>query len=98
MQNISICAVQIQPRKHALGRAGYTTATTRQHELDHTDHADRDVLSALKNLDHEEGIKNLSDRDVKHCYSQNERRQVCTVVDRFRGLLSSPRLLPQENG
>ena len=35
-----ICVVQIQPRKHALDRAGYT-APTRQHELDHTDHTDR---------------------------------------------------------
>ena len=32
-----ICVVQIQPRKHALDRAGYT-APTRQRELDHTDH------------------------------------------------------------
>ena len=35
----SICAAHIQPKIHALDRAGYT-APTRQHELDYTDHTD----------------------------------------------------------
>ena len=34
--SVSICRVQIQPRKYAPGRAD-RTAPTRQHELDHTD-------------------------------------------------------------
>ena len=45
-----ICTVQIQPWKHVLVHAGYT-ATTRQHEVDHT--ADQVNISALKYLYHE---------------------------------------------
>ena len=38
-----ICVVQIQPRKHVLDLADYT-ASTRQHELDHTDHTDQEPI------------------------------------------------------
>ena len=37
---ICIWIAQIQPRKHVLDDAGYCTAPTRQHELDHTEHTD----------------------------------------------------------
>ena len=47
-----ICGVQIQPRKHVLDNEDYMT-TTRQPELDHTDHTDQGSINitALKDLD-----------------------------------------------
>ena len=39
-----ICIVHIQPRKRLLDHAD-DAASTRQHELDHTDHADHESMS-----------------------------------------------------
>ena len=39
--------VQIQPKKHVLDRAEYT-ATTRQYELDHTDHTNQECIYIMK--------------------------------------------------
>ena len=55
-----ICVVQVQPKKHVLGRAGYT-APTLQHELDHTD---QECICALIDLD-QVGIDYLSVRRVQ---------------------------------
>ena len=50
------CSTGPQHRKHALDHADYTGAI-RQRELDHTDHD----LSALKDLNHEGGVDDLSE-------------------------------------
>ena len=48
-QDLIICIVPIQPRKHVLDHAGYRALLlpTRQHELDHTDHP---ILSSGNDL------------------------------------------------
>ena len=46
VQDLSICILQILPRKHVLDLADYM-APTRQHELDHTDRTDQEYIIYL---------------------------------------------------